>query len=96
MPQQGFPGSPLVKNLPDDAGDTHSVPASAGSHMPPELELEPVLHSRRSHGSEKLAHRNSRVAPTRRSQREPVHSDRLSVAEKKEVIHATAVLLKRT
>ena len=63
MPQQGFPGSPLVKNLPDDAGDTHSVPASAGSHMPPELELEPVLHSRRSHGSEKLAHRNSRVAP---------------------------------
>lgn len=53
MPQQGFPGSPLVKNLPDDAGDTHSVPALAGSHMPPELELEPVLHSRRSHSSEK-------------------------------------------
>ena len=63
MPQQGFPGGPLVKNLPDDAGDTRSVPASAGSHMPPEL--EPVLHSKRRHGSETPAHRNSRVAPTR-------------------------------
>ena len=29
-----FPGGPVVKNLPCDAGDTGSVPGPGGSHMP--------------------------------------------------------------
>ena len=29
----GFPGGSLVKNLPDNAGDTGSIPDPGGSHM---------------------------------------------------------------
>ena len=29
----GFPGSLVVKNLPDNAGDTRSIPAPGISHM---------------------------------------------------------------
>ena len=31
----GFPGGPVVKNLPANAGDTGSIPALGRLHMPP-------------------------------------------------------------
>ena len=31
---QDFPGGPVVKNPPANAGDTGSVPGLGGSHMP--------------------------------------------------------------
>ena len=31
---QGFPGGPVVKNLPCNAGDTSSIPGPGRSHMP--------------------------------------------------------------
>ena len=31
--QKDFPGSAVVKNLPDNAGDTGSSPGLGGSHM---------------------------------------------------------------
>ena len=31
---QGFPGGPVVKNLPANAGDTGSSPGPGRSHMP--------------------------------------------------------------
>ena len=30
----GLPGSPVVKNLPVNAGDTGSIPGQGRSHMP--------------------------------------------------------------
>ena len=33
-PALGFPGSPVVKNLPCNAGDTSSIPGLGRSHMP--------------------------------------------------------------
>ena len=36
-PQEGdmdFPGGPVVKNLPANAGDTDSIPGPGRSHMP--------------------------------------------------------------
>ena len=32
--KKGFPGGPVVKNLPVNAGDTGSIPAPGRSHMP--------------------------------------------------------------
>ena len=29
----GFPGGPVVKNLPDNAGDTVSIPGPGRSHL---------------------------------------------------------------
>ena len=65
----GFPGGAVVKNLPANAGDTGSSPGPGRSHMPrsnsahaPQLlkpkRLEPMLHDKRSHHSEKPAHCN--------------------------------------
>ena len=31
---QDFPGGPVVKNRPADAGDTGSIPGLGGFHMP--------------------------------------------------------------
>ena len=31
---EGFPGGPVVKNLPCKAGDTSSIPGLGRSHMP--------------------------------------------------------------
>ena len=31
----GFPGGPVVKNLPANAGDTGSIPTLGRFHMPP-------------------------------------------------------------
>ena len=62
-----FPGSPAVKNTPDNAGDVSLIHALKRSHMlwgalEPQLLkpvcLEPVLHDERSHHKEKLAHCN--------------------------------------
>ena len=69
-----FPGGLVVESLPADAGDTGSVPASGGSHVPygswalePQLlSWEPVL-LKRSHHSEKPARRSWRVTPAPRN-----------------------------
>ena len=62
-----FPGGPVVKNLPANAGDVGAIPGMGRYHMPllipysrgwePQLlsphALEPVLHNERSYCSEK-------------------------------------------
>ena len=60
-----FPGDPVFKNLPADAGDEGWIPGLGKSHMPRTRQLspltttteptrlEPMLHNKRSHGSEK-------------------------------------------
>ena len=58
-----FPGAPVVKNLPANAGDMGSIPGPGRSHMlwddwahpPATCTLEPVLHEK-SHHSERPAH----------------------------------------
>ena len=46
---QGFPGDSVVKNPPDDAGDTGSIPDPGRSHVPRSNQftttIEPVLQS---------------------------------------------------
>ena len=39
----GFPGDPVVKNLPADAGDTYCIPGLGRSHIPWETVREPQL-----------------------------------------------------
>ena len=34
MDNQGFPGGPVVKNLPCNAGDTDLIPGPGRSHIP--------------------------------------------------------------
>ena len=69
----GFPGGPVVKNLPANAGDMGSIPALGRFHMPPGQlvhtpqllslhTLEPMLHNMRSLLNEK--------APTSHSKEE--------------------------
>ena len=53
----GFPGGPVVENLPANAGDTVSIPGPGRFHMPPQgneagapqllkpIHLEPALHN---------------------------------------------------
>ena len=64
-----LPGGVAVKNLPATAGNTGSIPGPGRSHMlqgnyasvPQLLKgtcLEPMLHNKRSHHNEKLAHCN--------------------------------------
>ena len=59
----------MVKNLPVNAGDTGSIPGPGRFHMPQSnmsmghkywslRALEPVLHSKKSHHSEKPMHHN--------------------------------------
>ena len=40
----GFPGGPLVKNLPAEAGDTGSIPGPGKPHMKQDS-YGPVLHN---------------------------------------------------
>ena len=42
-PALGFPGSPVVKNLPCNAGDTSSIPGLGRSHM--DGRTKPVYHN---------------------------------------------------
>ena len=66
-----FPGGPVVKNLPANAGDMGLTPGPRRPHMSygneahvpqlPKLHLEPMLCSKRSHHSEKLTHNNQSV-----------------------------------
>ena len=62
----GFPGGPVIKNLPCKARDTSLIPGPGRFHMPPSKEacmpqrlrpcaLEPVLHNK---SKEKPAHHN--------------------------------------
>ena len=68
MATEGFPGGPLVKNLPANAGDTGSILGPGRYHMP--RASKPVCHywahaaQRRSHHSEKPVYLNERVGPT--------------------------------
>ena len=66
---EGFSGGPVVKSLPCNEGDAGLIPGLERSHMllgnfdfePQVLKsmcLEPVLHSKRNHHTEKPAHRN--------------------------------------
>ena len=53
---QDFPGGLMVKNLPENAGDTGSIPALGRFHIcgklgPRATTTEPMLHSKRSHFS---------------------------------------------
>ena len=63
---EDFPGGPVVRSLPANAGDTGSIPGLGRSHMMwgsvacgPQplkpLHLEPVLRNKRSHRDEKPA-----------------------------------------
>ena len=66
-----FPGGPVVKNLPANAGDMGLTPGPRRSymsygnetHVPQllKLHLEPMLCSKRSHHSEKPTHHNQSV-----------------------------------
>ena len=66
----------MVKNPPDNAGDTGSIPGPGRSHMPrsnwsrgPQLleptQLEPMLHSRRGHCNEKPVHHSKDTMQTK-------------------------------
>ena len=66
-PNQDFPGSPVDKNPPANAGDTSLISDTGRSHMlqgnqarAPQLlkptRLEPVLRNKWSHPNEKSAH----------------------------------------
>ena len=68
-----FPGGTVDKNPPASAGDKGSVPGPRRSHMPRSnwsphaattqpVCLEPMLHNKRNHRSEKPVHRTWRVA----------------------------------
>ncbi|KAI4567018.1 hypothetical protein MJG53_015695 [Ovis ammon polii x Ovis aries] len=49
----GFPVGSMDRNLPENAGDTGSIPDLEPSHLPRSKRLEPVLHNKRSHRNEK-------------------------------------------
>ena len=80
-----FPGGPVAKNSPANGGDMGSIPdletkiphttgqLSPCAHLLKALHLDPVLH-KRSHSSEKPAHRSWRVAPTHCNQGRPARS----------------------
>lgn len=70
---QGFPGGSGVKNPPANAGDAGLIPdledptrcgitnPVCGNYWSPHA-LEPVLHNKRAHHSEKPEHRNQTEA----------------------------------
>ena len=73
--KKGFPGGPVVKNPPCNAGDTSLIPGPGRSHMPwnnkacvPQLLSQQstagAAKKKRSHRNETSAHCNQRVAPT--------------------------------
>ena len=66
-----FPGGPMVKNPPVNAGDTGPTPGLGRVHMPQSDEthghLEPALCSKRSQQSGKPANHSSRIAPACRN-----------------------------
>ena len=63
----------MVENLPANAGDTGSSPGLGRSHMPQSnwarattaepACLEPVLHNKRGHDTERPAHRDEEWPP---------------------------------
>ena len=53
----GFPGDPVVKNLPADAGDTYCIPGLGRSHIPWETVREPQLLNPREATTEACTHR---------------------------------------
>ena len=73
----GFPGGPVVKNPPANAGDTGSTPGLGRSHIPRANKpvrhsywacaLEPVLCNKRSHCNEKPSHCNREQPPLTKS-----------------------------
>ena len=53
---QDFPGGPVVRSLPANAGDVGSIAGPEGSQCLGTT--EPVLHDKRSHCNEKPTHCN--------------------------------------
>ena len=64
MGKRDFPGGPVVKNPPANAGDMNSIPGPGRSHMLwvnlacatqilKPMNLKTVLHNKRSHHNEK-------------------------------------------
>ena len=80
---QDFPGGPVVKNPPANAGDMNSIPGLGKSHMPQLLRhtcLEPVLH-KRNHNEKSVYHdKEQQPEKARVQQRRP------SVAKKKTLL----------
>ena len=71
LPKQGTWVQSLVQENPTCHGATKPMHHSYWSPSA----LEPVLHDKRSHRSEKPAHHNERATPARRNQRTPAHSN---------------------
>ena len=74
IPHGGFPGGPVIKNPPFNAGDTSLIPVPGRSHTPRSNEacvpqllkpecLESMLCNNRSPGNEKPLHRNKEQPP---------------------------------
>ena len=84
---QGFPGGPVVKNLPCNAGETSLILGPGRSHMATKpvhrnywvSVLQPMLHKERNHHTEKL----QGAAPTRHTQRRPACSNEDPVQTRK-------------
>ena len=96
-----FPGGPVVKNLPANAGDMGLIPGPRRPHMSygneahvPQLlklHVEPMLPSKRSHHSEKPTHHNQSVAPTCHDYRKLVHNSKNSGQQKPKTNQQTKV-----
>ena len=76
-----YPGGPVNKNLPANAGDVGSIPGPGRSayhratkplcHSPCACALEPQLPDERRHHSEKGLHHNWRLAPLAAAREKP-------------------------
>ena len=96
-----FPGGPVVKNPPANAGDIGLIPGLGRSHMQQgnhklqllsltlrlvkPARLEPVACNKRSRLSEKHTHHDQRVAATHQNWRKPAQQWRPSAHKNKEI-----------
>ena len=85
--ERNFPGGPVVKNLPKNAGDMNSIPGPGRSHMP--QSNKPLSSKYWAHVPTACAlqhwevhSRQWRAAPACRNSRKPVHSDKDPVQPK--------------
>ena len=80
LAQVGFPGDPVVKSTPANAGDTvREDPTGQGATEP--MCLEPILPNKRGRHSEKPEHCNYRGAFARCNKRKPPWPQRPSAAK---------------
>ena len=82
-----FPGGPVNKNPPANAGDTDSIPGPRRSHMPRSnqactlkllkpVHLEPVLQRKRSHHNEKPTYHKEEQSPLSATRKESLQPRR--------------------